>query len=312
MNAKKTALMVSSAAGLAIAATAAAQAPFVVNLSGATLLQNQLVAPALTNDFIDVNGNGIAGQNPPPQVNRLEQLAPTYASPFLSAPPPRTTTVTSGNGNWWIVTYRATGSVNGFQELVDFASPVPFVGVGQTGSGYDPDGILFSRSTRSIANRTQFIDSNIVGLCSNPAFNGQNPGAIPVRSALTLTNITLLDIATLHEDEARSLGVHVHRLRLAVFLLVALLTASAVTLAGPIGFVGLVCPHLARLLGGPAHRGLVPAAALAGVCMLLAADVLVRALDVAGGRLPIGVITALVGGPVFLLMLRTEARRFTR
>lgn len=121
-----------------------------------------------------------------------------------------------------------------------------------------------------------------------------------------------LDIATLHEDEARSLGVHVHRLRLAIFLLVALLTASAVTLAGPIGFVGLVCPHLARLLGGPAHRGLVPAAALAGVCMLLAADVLVRALDVAGGRLPIGVITALVGGPVFLLMLRTEARRFTR
>lgn len=115
-----------------------------------------------------------------------------------------------------------------------------------------------------------------------------------------------MDAATLDDDEARSVGVPLQRLRLTLYLVAGVLTAGAVSLAGPIGFVGLICPHAARLLGGPSHRPLVISAALAGVALVVGADAAVRLAPAEVGRIPIGVLTALLGGPAFLVVLRRQ------
>jgi iron complex transport system permease protein len=111
------------------------------------------------------------------------------------------------------------------------------------------------------------------------------------------------DVMALGEDEARSVGVSVPSVRAGQFIGAGVLTAISIVLAGPIGFVGLVCPHLVRLLAGPGHRTLVIGSALAGVALVVGADTLVRAVPTDAGRIPIGVITSLIGGPVFLVML---------
>jgi len=113
-----------------------------------------------------------------------------------------------------------------------------------------------------------------------------------------------LDVALLGDDEARSIGVALGPLRWTMLLGAGLLAACAVAIAGPIAFVGLVAPHLARLLVGSGHRLLVLASAAAGAGLLLVADLVRQPIDLGAGRLPIGVLTALVGGPVFLLLLR--------
>ncbi|MEI7656977.1 MAG: iron ABC transporter permease [Phycisphaerae bacterium] len=113
-----------------------------------------------------------------------------------------------------------------------------------------------------------------------------------------------MDIASLSDDEATSLGVDLPAVRRWMFLWAGTLTAGSVLLAGPIGFVGLVCPHLMRLVCGPAHRPLSPNAALAGAVLVLAGDALVRTVELPSGRLPLGVVTALVGGPIFIWLLR--------
>ena len=113
-----------------------------------------------------------------------------------------------------------------------------------------------------------------------------------------------LDVATLSDDEAVSTGVRLRRLRVTLFAIGGLLAAIAVAYAGPIGFVGLIAPHLARKLVGPRHADLVPAAALAGAALLVGADALRQVIDLGTGRLPVGVVTALAGGPAFLWLLR--------
>ncbi len=121
-----------------------------------------------------------------------------------------------------------------------------------------------------------------------------------------------LDVASLSPAEAASLGVDVHRLRLALFLWASVLAAGGVVLAGPIAFVGLIAPHLGRLLVGPGHRGLVPAAMLIGAGLVVGADLASTLLDRwidRAGRLPIGVFTALIGGPAFLWLLRPSLGR---
>jgi len=118
-----------------------------------------------------------------------------------------------------------------------------------------------------------------------------------------------MDVATLGDDEAESVGLNLPRLRLALFTLAGVLTAGTVVLAGPIGFVGLICPHLVRVMVGPGHRVLVIGSALAGAALLVGADVLIRLADVGQGLMPIGVLTALIGGPVFLWMLRPKLGR---
>ncbi|WP_210395394.1 FecCD family ABC transporter permease [Motiliproteus sediminis] len=109
--------------------------------------------------------------------------------------------------------------------------------------------------------------------------------------------------------QAQALGVDPRPLRLGLFLVTSLLTASAVTQAGSVGFLGLVVPHMLRLLIGSDHRWLVPGAALGGATLLLAADTLARTV-IAPQQLPVGVITAFLGVPLFLWLLnRNEAQR---
>lgn len=111
-----------------------------------------------------------------------------------------------------------------------------------------------------------------------------------------------LNALLLGESEARHLGVDVERLKRRLILLTALGVGAAVAACGMIGFVGLVVPHLMRLLLGPDHRTLIPASMLAGASLLLLADVLARLL-VAPAEMPIGVLTALIGAPFFLYLL---------
>jgi len=115
-----------------------------------------------------------------------------------------------------------------------------------------------------------------------------------------------MDAASLGEDEARSVGVPLGAIRMSLFLTAGALTTISVLIAGPIAFVGLVCPHLVRLLAGPSHRQLLVGAGLTGAALIIAADALVRALDFGAGRMPIGVLTALLGGPFFLWLLRRQ------
>lgn len=111
-----------------------------------------------------------------------------------------------------------------------------------------------------------------------------------------------LDAFTFGSEAAASCGVSVRRVQLVLLLTVTLVTAVMVSIVGAIGFVGLVIPHTARLLVGVKHRRLLPASALLGAVFLIAADVMSRML-IPGQVLPIGVITALVGAPVFACIL---------
>ena len=117
-----------------------------------------------------------------------------------------------------------------------------------------------------------------------------------------------LDLLALGEDSAALLGIDAARARRWLLLASSLLVGAAVSVAGLVGFVGLVVPHALRLVLGPDHRLLVPASALAGAAFLVVCDTLAR--SVLGGReLPVGALTALAGGPFFLLLLRrTQAR----
>jgi iron complex transport system permease protein len=109
------------------------------------------------------------------------------------------------------------------------------------------------------------------------------------------------------EITARALGVRVERLRLLLYLLASLLTATAMTLVGSVGFVGLIVPHLVRFLVGNDQRVLLPAALLAGGTLLTLADTAARTV-LAPVQLPVGVLTALIGVPVFLFLLSRHPR----
>ncbi|MSR70390.1 MAG: iron ABC transporter permease [Phycisphaerales bacterium] len=115
-----------------------------------------------------------------------------------------------------------------------------------------------------------------------------------------------LDVASTSDDEAESLGVSLKRLRLVLFVGAGALASASVALCGPLAFVGFVAPHLSRLCLGSQHRALVPASVIAGAALLVWADAIRQAIDLGAGRLPIGVLTALIGGPVFLCILRSR------
>jgi len=115
-----------------------------------------------------------------------------------------------------------------------------------------------------------------------------------------------LNLLSLGDDEATGLGLSANRARLACFLAAALLVGAVVAVAGMIGFVGLVVPHVLRRLGGADHRWLLPASALTGAAFLIAADAVARlTFYFFGTELPVGAVTAFTGGPFFLgLLLR--------
>lgn len=117
-----------------------------------------------------------------------------------------------------------------------------------------------------------------------------------------------LNALLLGEAEARHLGIEVEKIKLGVVILTGLGVGAAVAVSGIIGFVGLVVPHLLRLLLGPDHRYLIPGSALLGASLLLLADLLARTI-VAPAELPIGIVTAFVGAPFFLwLLLRGRSK----
>ena len=115
-----------------------------------------------------------------------------------------------------------------------------------------------------------------------------------------------LNLLSAGEEAARSLGVTVERTRIATVVLASLVTAAVVSVAGPIGFVGLIVPHAARLLFGPDHRLLVPASAITGAIFLMTADTAARTM-MAPTEIPVGVVTALCGGPFFLWLYRRRS-----
>ncbi|CAM5249422.1 FecCD family ABC transporter permease [Streptomyces microflavus] len=117
-----------------------------------------------------------------------------------------------------------------------------------------------------------------------------------------------LDLLALGERPARHLGVDVERLRILLVLVVALLTAAAVAVAGIISFVGLLVPHLLRMANGPGHRFLIPGSALGGALVLVAGDLAARTVA-APAELPLGVLTALFGSPFFFWLLRRTRRK---
>jgi iron complex transport system permease protein len=123
-----------------------------------------------------------------------------------------------------------------------------------------------------------------------------------------------LNVAMLSEAEAEALGVRIHRLRWVALVVASLVTASAVAISGPIGFVGLICPHLARVIVGNDQRRLLPVATAAGAALLVLADALSRsfALTRWGTILPVGILTSLMGGPFFLLLLFQSRSRIAR
>ncbi len=128
-------------------------------------------------------------------------------------------------------------------------------------------------------------------------------------AVLTLRYSRELDILALGEEHSHYLGVAVSRVRLTLLIGASLLTAGAVAVSGVIGFVGLVVPHLMRMWLGPAHGRLLVLSALGGALTLIWADVAARSLLASGQELPVGVVTALIGGPFFFYLLRTRRAR---
>jgi iron complex transport system permease protein len=121
--------------------------------------------------------------------------------------------------------------------------------------------------------------------------------------AMLLFHARSLDLIALGDEAAHHLGAEVHRVRRIVYLSTALLTAASVATCGIVGFVGLVVPHAVRTTFRPLHRQLLPVVFIAGGCFLVLADVVSRTA-VRPLELPVGVITALIGVPVFALLLR--------
>ena len=128
-----------------------------------------------------------------------------------------------------------------------------------------------------------------------------------VSIVVVLLHRRLLDALAVGEDEARSLGVRPERVRMVVVLAATLGTAGAVAVSGLIGFVGIIVPHIIRLLVGGSYRVILPLSVLGGGAFLVVADLIARTV-LSPAEVPIGVITAFVGAPFFLLVLRTSQR----
>ncbi|HEY0199401.1 MAG TPA: iron ABC transporter permease [Rhodanobacter sp.] len=161
-----------------------------------------------------------------------------------------------------------------------------------------------------MANENQLRDLTFWSLGSLGGSDWQRLGIVTLPMLLPLLwlprTARALNALLLGEHEARLLGFRPERVQPLLIALVALMVSAAVSMTGVIGFIGLLVPHLLRLVWGPDHRMLLPASALGGAALLVAADTLARTL-VAPAELPIGVLTALIGGPFFLwLLLRSR------
>ncbi len=119
-----------------------------------------------------------------------------------------------------------------------------------------------------------------------------------------------LNILALGEDQAQHLGVEIEKVKRILLVSGALMTAAAVSISGLIGFVGLIIPHLTRVLIGPDHRVLLPTSAIVGAAFLMICDALSRVV-MGSGEAPVGIITALSGAPFFIFLLRRKKKGYT-
>ncbi|MCL4104045.1 UNVERIFIED_CONTAM: hypothetical protein GTU68_034907 [Idotea baltica] len=175
-------------------------------------------------------------------------------------------------------------------------------------------GIAITALTGSLGNLLEFYSDNEmlrrISLWKMGGLDGANYPRLTVAAlvgAVVLIALPRFSVALnallLGESEARHLGINVPRIKLGLIICVAVGVGTAVALAGTIAFVGLIVPHMVRMLTGPDHRILLPAAALTGACLLLLADTIAR-LVLAPTELPVGVVTALIGVPFFISLLR--------
>jgi len=180
-------------------------------------------------------------------------------------------------------------------------------------------GIALSFMAGSLSTFLEFIASNEtlrrLSLWRMGGLEAANLTSIPIGVmvatgilGLIWTQRTALNALLLGESEARHLGIPVDRVKKILILTIAAGIGTCVALAGTIAFVGLVVPHCIRFLVGPNHRFLIPYAALAGSLLLLIADVLARVM-LAPTELPVGLITAFIGAPVFLMLLVQQSKK---
>lgn len=162
-------------------------------------------------------------------------------------------------------------------------------------------------------NATGELRRALVWLLGGSTLTGWGPvlAAIPyivIGLGALLTSGHALNVLQFGDEQAQQLGLPVQRVRLVVVIAATLSTAAAVSFAGLIGFVGLIVPHLVRLIWGADYRRLLPISMIGGAAFLLAADVLARVV-MSPQELPVGIITALVGAPFFLWVLRRSKRQ---
>jgi iron complex transport system permease protein len=132
-----------------------------------------------------------------------------------------------------------------------------------------------------------------------------------IGSVLLLVNVHELNAMSFGEERAQHLGVNVQKRRMMILLAGSVLTGSAVAVSGTIGFIGIVIPHLMRILWGPDHKSLLPLSILTGSGFLIFTDLVARTI-ISPTELPIGVITAIIGAPVFAMILIGRKRREER
>ena len=175
-------------------------------------------------------------------------------------------------------------------------------------------GIAITAIAGGISSFVEFFANNEmlrrISLWQMGGLDGANYQRVALAAAIGLLVLsilprysTALNALLLGESEARYLGISVQRTKISIILLVALGVATSVALAGTIAFVGLVVPHIIRLLIGPDHRYLLPMSAIGGAILLLLADTLARTV-VAPIELPVGLVTAFLGTPFFISLLR--------
>lgn len=153
-------------------------------------------------------------------------------------------------------------------------------------------------------NRSYGMMAWLMGTLTSPTYSGLVGVLVYLSISLILLfrQVRAMNILALGEDAARSLGVDTERAKRSIFVLTALVTGAVVSVSGMIGFIGMVVPHAVRLAIGADHRLLLPASALVGGTFLMGADTMARTL-IAPTEIPVGIITALAGGPFFVYLL---------
>lgn len=153
-------------------------------------------------------------------------------------------------------------------------------------------------------NRSYGMMAWLMGTLTAPTYGGLAGLAVYLSIGLFLlfSQMRVLNILALGEDSARTLGIDTEKAKRFIFVLTALVTGAVVSVSGMIGFIGMVVPHAVRLVTGADHRLLLPASALVGGTFLMGADTLARTL-ISPAEIPVGIITALAGGPFFVYLL---------